>query len=354
MIHPNVIIYQEKAYGQKESGGLPVTKIPLEDYPDSDHGKIDHIRSQFKPNEIDQVTQSPFAEDIQQMVKLLGSFCKKNSINEIVKIVTEIHGTLSGKDAPRIKNWIRLMTAMHPDVDNRIKQLGYWKKPYSEIIGTNTVIYSAGPGEVDITFWAKKPMFEDNIIEWFLGPWKSPSYIRESVREKLDSGVVAYIQNSNHRTTVDMRRNLIQESVWTTQRITGAEIRQRRPVKPVVPEINHGLSLNNDWYHQTYRIMDNCKVKELSKNDAIAWLDSGGYLVHLLVNHLEPLINANSALQHKISQFDHGVEETFPTRFSAHGDEAKQNYVDNTGRNIFNNASDVNDDVIKPEIIEGE
>jgi len=352
MIDPNVIIYQQRSSEMTSRESLNVLDIPVEvENKSQDARIIDQIRNQPKPNEIGDKTESVYKTDIQQMVKLLGSYCQINSIQEIAKVIKEIHDTLNQKDAPEVKDWVRLTTSLHPEIDNQIKEYGYWKMPFSEMIGTNTILYYAGPDSIDITFWAKAPMFTTNEVKWFLTPWSSPQYIRESTRHKLDSAIVEMIQNAHHTTTQYMRRNLIFEALQTTEKLTGAEKRQKRPIEPIVPDINHGVSLNNDWYHQKYRIMDGTYMnKNFGKHDALYHLTEKGfgYYVHLMINHLTPLLNASVAQAHTTDLAGLGVEDTFPRR------KAKQPSVDFSGQIVFDTPTDVNNDVLKPEIIQGE
>ena len=350
MIHPNVIVYSLRPDELKSRKTHLVTKLPLKGPAmDKDRGYIDHIRSQQKPNEISEKTTSAFKEDIAQMVKLMGAYCQKASISKINAVIKEIHGTLSSKKPPEIKGWVKLITGLHPQVDKQTRTLGFWKMPYSEVIGTNTLLYYPGTPSIDITAWAVKPYYKDNIVEWRTKPWTAPHYIRESVRQKLDpSSVVQFIQNANLSTTKYMRRNLIWESLITTKSDSGgAESGQSRPIKPKVPAINHGASLNNDWYHQHYRIMTKCKPT--AKDNAIAHLDSSEK-VSYLVNHLTPLDNCHIA-QRTTTQYKAplGVEETFPRRPTGLAID-----VDNSGQPVYKSASTVNNDVLKPEIIEGE
>jgi len=363
MIHPNVVIYQQRATGLKSGGALNVKEIPLEvkdtsasagsrldTYKSSDAGVVDKIRSQPKPNEIDEKTESYYAEDIQQMVKLLGSHCKSNSIDEIAKVVKEIHETFNDKDTPEIKNWVKLLTGMHPAIDKQLKQYGYWSTPYSEIVGTNTILYYADTNSIDITFWAKKPMFTDNQITWTQGPWEAPHYIRESTRHKLDSDIVAHMQNANHETTKYLRRNLIWEALLTTEKLTGGEIRQKRPIEPVVPDINHGASLNNDWYHNNFRVMDGADGnKSIAWHDAVCHYAQGGYFVHLLINHISPLSNASVAQSEATDLEGLDVEDTFPGRV-----DKIRTYIDHSGQQVWGDSNVVNNDILKPEVIQGE
>ncbi len=352
MIQPNVITYSKRSSNIKTRKSISVINTPPHTPSDDvNKGTIDFIRNQPKPNEISKHTASQYKEDIKQMVSLMGAYCSPKSISKIFARIKEIHETLNNKKPPEIRGWIRHLTNIHPEVDTRIKALGFWKMPYSEVIGTNTILYYPSPGSIDITNWAKKPKITHNQIEWFTTPWPSPQYIRESIRQKIDTpAATEYIQNAGFITTKYLRRNLIWESLITTAPETGAETKQKRPISPEVPEINHGASLNNDWYHQKFRIMDGAKLdKNAGRSDAICHLKSGGYFVHLLVNHLTPIKEGQLA-QNTITRFEApiGVEETFPRRKVLKAD------FDNSGQKVLPSAPRVIDDMLKPEIIEGE
>lgn len=343
MIHPNIVIYETRPIELKNRKSIPVIQLPLNAGSNStDRCIIDQIRNQPKPNELSDLTTSPFKTDIAQSVKLAGSFCNKTSTVEIVKTITEIHETLNNKATPELKNWLRLLTGIHPEVDKQIRSLGYWKMPYSEVIGTNTILYYAGPDAVDIFYWAAKPQYTSNEVGTVSN--NACSYIRESVRQKLDTVAVEMIQNANHMTTKNMRRNLIWESKLTTAKGSGAEITQSRPIAPAK---THGASLNNDWYHGTYRVSP---MRGACRSDVITHLRSGGYNVDLLVNHLTPLTNTCKA-QSVAARFESplGIEETFPRRSSA-----LKADIDNSGQPVLKKPTSINNDVIKPEIIKYE
>lgn len=307
-IKPNVIILQES-----DSSIDALTKVYMEQIPQvttdldkNDSSYIDMIRTQPSPNEISDITQSDLATDISQMVKLLGSYCKNNSMDEIKKIVTQIHGTLPQKKVSIVKNWVKYLTGLHPKIDDHLKTLDYWKKVYSELIGTNNIIYYADTSCIDITYWVKNPQFETNEIVWTTDEWPSPSYIRESVREKLPSDAVLFIQEAGLTCSKVQFRNVVLESQRSTESGTGAEIEQSRPIGN---DEAHGSSLNNDSYNQSMRTMP--EVKEAMYKYAINHLDSGGSYVHVLVNHLQPLVTSAAAEKRAIVfNSPIGVEET--------------------------------------------
>lgn len=341
-IRPNIQIYQNKIGNSSNQSVTSLPDIPNIDLIDSE--PIDIIRSQPLPNDISIFSSSAFKLEIENMVKLLGSYCKENSIDQIKQIVTLIHNELNGKGKHIIKSWTRKLTSLHPKVDDYIKNnLGFFKTPYSEIIGTNTIMYYADTSNIDIYFWAKAPLFKDNQVIWFDNPWESPTYLRESIREKLPTKVVEHIMNSSHITTKYMRRNLTYEALRTTANGTGGEEQQ---VRPIDFNIAHGVSLNNDHYHQEKRIFNNTN-KVFGKIDAITKLDETGCLVHLLVNYLEPLMVFENAAEKSVQMSSPiGIEETFPR----HTSDGKIN-TSNAGQPVYPMETKVNDDSLKPEEI---
>ena len=341
MIHPNVIIYETRSSDLKSRKTVPIINLPLKQQSDvADRGVIDQLRCQPKPNNIAEFSSSPFKTDVDQMVKLMGAYCYPGSITEIYKVIENIHSTLNEKAIPETKNWIRLLTGLHPELDKKIKGLGFWKTPYSEIMGTNTILYYAGPDAVDIKYWSKAPTLTSNIVK--NPPLQTPHFIRETVREKLDSDVVELLQNSNHLTLQHLARNLIWDSRMTTAKGSGNEIVQSRPIPASTA---HGVSLNNDWYHGER--ISACRA--VCKSDTIYYLQKNGANCDKLVNHLNPLVNSNKA-QTVTTRFESplGIEETFPRRPS----NLKAD-CDNSGQKVLKSPDKINNDVLKPEIIKG-
>ncbi len=342
MIHPNVIVYEQRSSDLKNRKTIPVIKLPQQKQSaKADRGVIDQIRCQPRPNDVGKYCTSSFKNDVLQMIKLTGVYCKPDSLNEIFKVIEEIHNTLNDKEAPEIKNWIRVMTGLHPELDKKIKNLGYWKTPYSEVMGTNTILYYAGPESVDISSWGKAPTLTTNEVG--TPPFQNPHFIRETMREKLDSGVVELIQNSNHLALQYLQRDLVWETRLTTAKGSGDETVHSRPIGS---SDTHGCSLNNDWYH--YLRVSACR--SACRSDAISNLRKNGANCDKLVNHLTPLVNSNTA-QTVTSRFESpiGIEETFPRRSSNIVAD-----IDNSGQKVLKNPDTINNDVMKPEIIKGE
>jgi uncharacterized protein YqgV (UPF0045/DUF77 family) len=342
MINVNVINFSTRPSNLISRKAINVTELPFNTHTGkTDRCVIDKIRCQPKPNSIIEQTTSYFSEDIKQMVELLGSQCKANSIDEIFNTIQKIHETLNDKDVPEVRNWIRILTGMHPMVDKKLKQLGYWKKPCSECMGTNTVLYSADIHSVDMTNWANNSSLNNEVTDISL---TAPTYIRENTRHKLDSAVVELIQNAGHLTTLYQRRNLIWEANLSTKGCScGNEQAEKRPIPA---SKTHGASLNPDWYH-TQRIT---QCKDQCRNDIINHLQYDGYDVDKLVNHLNPLRNVckapdmNAAMQAPL-----GIEETFPLRNAFIRID-----IDNSGQVVLKNPGKVNNDVLEPVVLDEE
>lgn len=342
MINVSVIDFSSRPPNLIVRKAIHVTELPFNIHTEkTDRCVIDKIRCQPKPNGIVEQTKSYFSEDIEQMVELLGSQCKSNSINEIYDTVQKIHETLNDKSVPETRNWIRIITGMHPAVDKKLRRLGYWKKPNSECMGTNTILYSAGCHSVDITKWANNSTLNNEVTDISLD---APTYMRENTRQKLDSTVVELIQNAGHLATLYQRRNLIWEASLSTKGCScGSEQAEKRPIPA---SKTHGASLNPDWYHGE-RV---ASVKGQCKNDIINHLQSDGYDVDKLVNHLNPLYNVCKAPDmNAIMQKPLGIEETFPNRESN-----LRIDIDNSGQVVLKNPDEVNNDVLEPEILDEE
>jgi hypothetical protein len=111
MIYPGVITYTQRPYDLRVRAAIPVIQLPIKTKSgDADRGIVDQIRSMPKLNDIDVYSESLFKDDIIQLIKLLGSYCKVDPINEIIDNINLIHGTFNNKEAPEIKNWILKMT----------------------------------------------------------------------------------------------------------------------------------------------------------------------------------------------------------------------------------------------------
>ena len=86
------------------------------------------------------------------------------------------------------------------------------------------------------------------------------------------------------------------------------------------------------------------EVKEAMYKYAIKHLDSGGSYVHVLVNHLQPLVTEATAEKRAVVfNSPIGVEETFPR--------ANTDITINTdlnGNRILENATTVDNDSLKP------
>ena len=349
-IKPNIQIYQTPASNLQNIATADLISLPdviVEEFVDVE--LIDKIRNQPLPNDISTLTNATKKEEIADLVKLLGQFCTLNSLDNITTVIREIHEKLNDKEPHVIKNWVRLLTGLHPTVDAVIKEeLPYFKNPFSEVIGTNTISYYADESAIDLWFWAKTPIIENNTVEFFLDAYPSPTYIRESVRQKLSNEVIEMIQDSNRTINKRFRNAIIYDALITTADVTGSEVPQGRPIPY---KEAHGASLNNDWYHQSFRILDGERNKFWGKHDAIFKLyepHPDGYFVHLLFNYITPLTpEIESEDRAYTMKSPLGVEETFPkAKFGL------TTNVSSNGQPIRPSEEVVNDDSIVPEVTE--
>lgn len=334
-IQPIVSIYQEPIINISQD------IINLPSITDKDDDYIELIRNYPLPNDLQLYTVSESKEEVEDLIKLIGSFCQENSLEKVKNVIDIIQKKLQNKSPNLVKSWVRLIKGLHPKIDEYIsKNKGYFSTPYSEVIGTNTILYYADTSSIDIWYWADKPKFNSNKVEWFLESWPSPTYLRESIREKLPSEMVDFIMTAGNITTTYMKRNVIFDALLTTEDETGTIVSQERPI---AKDIAHGSSLNNDTYHQDERIFNG--IKSDSKDDIINKLKNDGYLIHLLVNHITPLIPyTQSKNSLSIYKKPLGIEESFPNI-----DESLTIKVNSNNQVVLNNETKVNDGSLKPE-----
>ena len=341
-IQPTVRIFENTSSNVVDQNSINLIELPeLNSATNIDADYMDAIRNQPLPNNLQAISISDAKNEIADLINLLGSFCANNSIEQIKGVIDQIHAKLNNKPPHLIRSWVRLIKGLHPKIDEYIQQnKGFFKNPFSDLVGTNTIMYYADESAIDIWYWSKVPKYKNNTVEWFLDPWIGPTYLRESIREKVPSDVVNYIQKANFITTTAFRRNIIFDAITTTADGTGGDTKQARPIEK---NVAHGSSLNNDWYHQTYRIFGARGDKYWSKQDAIYKLDEpdNGYLVHLLVNYITPLTPISVVNNKRIVT---QVEETFPN--------SKPNLsvsVGNNNQKILDNSTAVDDSSIVPE-----
>lgn len=248
---------------------------------------VDFIQNMPLPNNIEIDTTSSYKADIDSLVTLLGSYTTKNSIEEMKAAVVGIHARMVDMPYGTVRSWVDRITGIHPTLDGFIsKNLPFFMVPYSEVVGTNTLTYVTDTDSTDISNWGRKPTNMGNTITWNTKNQNSLSFMRESVREKLPSGVVYMISSGSHTTSKAIKGCLIYDAFQTTKDGTGGEDIQERPIPPKTP---HGTSLNNDWCHPAFRILPGDLNKKWSKDDVIFNMFRGGCPVHVLINHLEPL-----------------------------------------------------------------
>jgi len=329
---------------------------------------IDKIRAIPLFEGIDMQSVSTLANDVFQMRELMKCYQEKDNIDQFMAVIHNIHETFATKLFPidttpykgvtNVRNWLKFLTNIHPIIDSNISQTleqnlttlkTCFLKNTSEIIGQNTILDSSNTSNVDITLWKETSEFLNNDISKKTKMWSAPSYIRENVRHKLDSSTVRLIQSSYSKLSGCMARNSVSEAYYATDMMGGIS-RVQRPL-PIVP-IAHGLSLVSDTYHSEVRILAP-SVNDAYK-DTLSYLSQyynfGDFLVHIIVNHLHPMglyMEADSsAIEY---QKPTGVEETFsPATYNM------SIITDQRGNRLDIQEDEINNNVIKPTVLQGE
>lgn len=313
---------------------LPVTSKGC--FNSVDFNNINYIRSIPWPNNADQSNVSSMFRDVKRMKKLLGAFQFTNSIEEIRSRIFDINQCLAIKHpiysvpppympdvgATNIRDWIKFLKGLHPRLDLELdffkETLLYYFRDFSEEIGSITVTTNADTSTIDQSAWGNSTDIVTNKRQRDTLPFYAPSYVRETLRQKLDANVAKIIQSSNTALTTNMQRNLPTETWKSTKMVTGGECWQQRPVPYMLTKAAHN---NADWYHWQYRVLTLNPLnglKEKGLKDSMDYLnkyfDHGDFIVHAQVNHLTPLKPFAEAEKRVIEQSDPvGIEETFPT-----------------------------------------
>lgn len=342
MIFPSLLKLTKRSKFLRGGGRfISIIKFPLKMLnDDSNRRVVDQLRNQPMCNDIIKYTESPFSDDLEQMIEFKGSFCKPDPINSILRSITRVHNSLNSKKTPEIKNWLRILTGIHPEIDRKIKKLGYWKMQHSENIGTNTITYNPDYSSVDVLKWGKITPCINN--DPHIKSNGKISYIRDSMRQKLDSPVVEFIQNANHIGTAFLLRNLTSERYMSTDsRNGGSEIVIKGTI---AKETAHGCSLNADVHHNER--MESIRMQCI--NDAISYLRRDGTDSYKLVNHITPLTNKD--ISHGIGAIlkdPLNIEYNIPIKGSP-----KKYEIDQSGQRVLKSPTDINNDVLKPEKID--
>lgn len=330
---------------------------------------IDKIKAIPLFEGVDIQSVSTLANDVYQMRELMKCYQKKENIKEFMSVIHNIHETFATKLIPvditpykgvtNVRNWMKFLTNIHPIIDSSLKdaldQLPLFKmchfKETSEIMGHNIILDTSDTTNVDITQWKETSEILDNKISKLPKVWTAPSYIRENVRHKLDSSVIRLVQGSNAKLSGCIARNAVSEAYYATD-ILGGETRIVRPIPPIPLNMAHGLSLVGETYHREIRIL--LMSVDHAYKDTVSFLSQyynfGDFLVHLIVNHLWPMGLYQEADCSAIKyQTPTGVEETFsPATYNL------SLITDHRGNRLDIQEEEINNNVIKPVIIQGE
>lgn len=197
--------------------------------------------------------------DIQNWTDLKGSYTKLNSLAEIQKTITSIHGDFPTKGTPELRSWIRLLRFLHPLIDQFLTNLEYFQ-PVSDDMGCLTITYLPDTPTLDLEDWG---------ANWLQQPTKAAPYaLRQITHYKLNSRSANLIDNSYADLNAKMASNISQEYE------AGTEKRAPR-------NIAHSYNLQGDvsWWQD--HLVGGVKWKDR----AVIYLRS--YLLDLirLINH---------------------------------------------------------------------
>jgi|GEM_PF-6226130 len=86
-------------------------------------------------------------------VQLMGAHVKLNSIQELETVVKTINEKLNSYDVPTTRAWVHRLSKLHPLVDEKIKNLDYFK-PICNEVGTTYLQHTPDTQTLALTDWA--------------------------------------------------------------------------------------------------------------------------------------------------------------------------------------------------------
>lgn len=330
---------------------------------------IDKIRAVPLFEGIDIQSVSTLANDVYQMRELMKAYQQGNNIEKLMGVIHSIHETFATKLVPiditpykgvtNVRNWMKFLTNIHPIVDSSLQdsleKLPLFKmcffKDTSETMAENVILDTSDTTNVDITKWKETSELMNSSISKLPKTFSAPSYIRENIRHKLDNSVVRLVQESNAKLSGCLARNAVSEAYYATD-VLGGTSKIVRPIPPVPVAMAHGLSLVSETYHREIRIL--LMSVDHSYKDIVSFLSQyynfGDFLVHLIVNHLHPMgLYQEADCSVTKYQTPTGIEETFsPATYKL------TMTTDHRGNRLDIQEDAINNDVIKPTIIQSE
>jgi hypothetical protein len=133
------------------------------------------------------------SDDIGLHVKFKNAKVKLNSIDELVAVVTDINNHLDIEDVSTTRAWVHKIMNTHPLVDEKIKDLDYFK-PISN--------------EVGVTYLRHTPDTQTLALEDWSG--SIPKVFRRSLEHKMDSSYET-INSIYNSLNANMSRNISTE-----------------------------------------------------------------------------------------------------------------------------------------------
>jgi len=133
--------------------------------------------------------------DTELYLKFTGAKVKLNSIDELVKVIEIINNRLGTLDDPElIRIWIHKVIKTSPIVDERTKDLLYFK-PVSEEIGSTYLLHTQDTQTLALQDWITN----------------KPTPIRGTLKEKLDNTTYNQVTSAYHELNIAMNNNISTE-----------------------------------------------------------------------------------------------------------------------------------------------
>lgn len=126
--------------------------------------------------------------------KLNGAKTSIESFSKIEALIGTIHRQFKDYETAVIKNWLKILRKIHPEVDENIKDLLYFK-PISDEIGSRTLGYYPDTQSLDLEDWGTD----------------KPKPIRYNIEYKINKNDLDNINNSYKLLNQAMVRNLSTE-----------------------------------------------------------------------------------------------------------------------------------------------
>jgi hypothetical protein len=142
------------------------------------------------------------------------------TLNELFKVVTEIHDTLDKLGVPEVRNIVRIINDLHPLLDGIIEAAGLeYFKPYSDITGELHIEYTHDTQTLDLEDWNNDWVDEDGSN---LTP--APHCFRASTRLKMNQDLAYNTDKAYAKLNQSLMPNISREFFNERERIVALNI----------------------------------------------------------------------------------------------------------------------------------